>query len=277
MTNIERLLDDSPNSRTRALLLAGCSEVPPARFSQQLLASLGAATAVGAATSGVAASLSTGTKVGGFISGAASSSVAAPSLALMAAKWVAVGVLGGGILAAGTEAAFAPRAVPSRAPRVTKIGEMNPVAPNVNIAPQRTVAPVAPVVSSPPSASSARAPHATAPAVASETRSGALRNEVAIIDRVRRALASGNTSLALSELDGFARTSTTGVFDREARVLRIQSLRDAGDVAGARKLADQYLLDFPGDAHAVRLRAQDASPQPSEIDSRTRRRDRAGR
>jgi hypothetical protein len=259
MTDIERLLDDSPSPRTRALLHAGCSDMPPAHFSKQLLASIGAAAAVGAATGGAAAASA---KMGGIISGAASSGVAAPSLALIAAKWVAVGVFGGGILAAGAEAAFVPQAVPSLAPRGTKSSPEKAVAPDANIVPQRAVAPVEPVVSSLPPAS-ATAPQSVAPAVASETtRSGKLGDEVAIIDRVRRALASGNTSLALSELDRFARSSTTGVFDREARVLRIQALRDAGDVVGARKLADQYLLDFPDDAHAVRLRAQDASKQP---------------
>ena len=262
MTNIERLLDDSPSPRTRALLRAGCSETPPALFSNQLLASLGAATAVGAAASGAAASLSTSAKTAGLISGAASSSVAAPSLALIAAKWVGIGVLGGGIFAAGADAAFGPQPAPSRTPLVTKTSERKAAASKVKSAPQGAVAPVAPVASSPPSAS-AWAARGAAPPVASETtRSGKLGNEVAIIDRVRRALAAGNTSLALSELDGFARTSTTGVFDREARVLRIQVLREAGDAVGARQLAEQYLLDFPDDAHAVRLRALDAGKPP---------------
>jgi hypothetical protein len=190
--------------------------------------------------------------------------VAAPSLALVTAKWVAVGMLGGGLLAAGAEVAFVPRDPPSRPPDGAEIAEKPALASNVRIAPQRTLAPAGPLTSSLPLASSTPAPvPAAAPASASDTtRSGKLGREVAVIDRVRAALASGNTSLALRELDDFAHAPTTGVFDREARVLRIHALRDAGDVVGARQLTEQYLLDFPADAHAARLRAQDETKLP---------------
>lgn len=268
MTDLERLLDESPSPRTRALLRAGRAETPPPRFSEQLLASVGAAAAVGVATTGVAASVSTSVKLAGSISGAASSAILSPSLALLAAKWVVVGALGGGALAAGVELAVAPQGATSNAPRSTVTNApsstivASPVAPSTKaeaLPDARTVEPIAPSLVI---ASGAPARAATPVAASSATGSRQLGREVEVIDRVRSALASGNSALALRELDSFARMATTGVLDREARVLRIRALRDAGDAAEARKLADQYLLDFPNDAHAVRMRLQDVGSKP---------------
>jgi hypothetical protein len=42
---------------------------------------------------------------------------------------------------------------------------------------------------------------------------------------------------------------------REARVLRIEALHRAGETARAHSLAQRYLLEFPQDAHAPRLRS----------------------
>jgi hypothetical protein len=105
--------------------------------------------------------------------------------------------------------------------------------------------------------------HATLPSAAtSSPPSGQLGRDVELIDQVRRALRAHNTSLALNALDRYKLVASTGVLDREARVLRIQALRDAGNIAGASKLAAQYIADFPDDAHAARLRAQAASVKP---------------
>lgn len=259
MTDPKRLLNGSQSPRTRALLRAGQAEASPDGFSQRLLASVASAAAASAMTGAAAASLGTGAKLGGTVMGAASGSGAASGLVLVTAKWVAVGVLGGGLLAAGADLLLSPPA-PERAP----IGDRAAAA--ASPVPAKT--PVA-QASAPTRAEPAAAPSAPVPSTASEpdrtvvtapstVRSSQLGREVELIDRVRRALAAGNTSLALSELDSYARMSSTGVLDREARVLRIQALRDAGDVAGAQQLTARYLADFPNDAHALRLRGQEA-------------------
>jgi hypothetical protein len=262
MTDLERLLDESPSPRSRALLRAGRAETAPAGFSERLLLSVGAAAAAGAAATGVAASISTSAKLGAGVSGTASGAIGSASLALVATKWVAVGVLGGGILGAGVELAFAPRGAKSSAPRSTSVSVAKPVASSANAEAHADATVVEREAPSLVVASSRSAQIATPASASSTTRSRQLGREVEVIDRVRRALASDNSALALSELDSFARIATTGVLDREARVLRIRALRDAGDAAEARKLADQYLLDFPNDAHAVRMRSQDAGRKP---------------
>jgi hypothetical protein len=269
MTELDRLLNESESSRTRALLRAGKAETSPAGFAERLLASVGAAAAASAISSAAAASVATGTKVTsaatGSAVGAAVGSGAAPSLALVAAKWRAVGVLGGGILAAGADLALSPEREQQPAPQT-----LGANAPAANSPKPPTATPVAastptPATSAQPAPanlapSDVRGSASTAPSASAGTSQ--LRREVELIERVRRALSAGNTSLALSELDAYQRVASTGVLDREARVLRIRALREGGDEAGARKLSDQYLLDFPSDPHASGLRARDAEANP---------------
>jgi hypothetical protein len=268
MTKLNRLLHESQSSRTRALLRAGVAETSPDGFSERLLAGVGAALAASAISSAAAASLATGAKLGSTVTSAAVGSVgAAPSLALVAAKWVAVGVLGGGILAAGADFALSPQREPERAPQAA-----NANAPRATRPEARAAAPLPATEPTPPSSAQPTPSNSSAPTAApgntasvapsASTGAGQLGREVELIERVRRALSAGNTSLALSELTAYQRIASTGVLDREARVLRIRALREGGDEAGARKLSDQYLLDFPGDPHAKRLRAQGATVTP---------------
>ncbi|HEX2874349.1 MAG TPA: hypothetical protein VHP33_24010 [Polyangiaceae bacterium] len=276
MTELDRLLNQSESSRTRALLRAGKAETSPDGFSDKLLVGVGAALAASVVSSAAAASLAAGasaTSAGSATSGvgaavgnvgAAVGSGAAPSLVLVAAKWVAVGVLGGGILAAGADFALSPDREPERAPQAVSANvdlgnaaEPRPPAPLVTprVAPTASAQPKP--LNSPPTAA-----HGSSAPPSASANASRLGREVQLIDRARRALSVGNTSLALSELDAYQRIATTGVLDREARVLRIRALREGGDEAGARKLSDQYLRDFPGDPHAKRLQAQDTKAKP---------------
>ena len=75
------------------------------------------------------------------------------------------------------------------------------------------------------------------------------------IDFARHALATGDFTRALAELDAFERMPQTGALEREAKVLRIETLYKLGPVSRARALSEQYLQAFPNDAHAARLRA----------------------
>jgi Tetratricopeptide repeat len=263
MNKLVPLLDASRNSRTRALLRAGRAEAPPSGFSERLLLGLGATAAVSSVASGAAAS-----GAGAAIKGAASTGSGAASLALVTAKWVVVGVLGGGILAGGTELAFSTgmrttsanaASSSSGAPRgAVKAPAKQLVAavPSVAVAtPQDspTVAPAAPRTSSYAQAglSATAAPASSAPSA----QQGQLGREVQAIDFARHALASGDYARALAELDAFERMPQTGVLEREAKVLRIETLYKLGQVSRAQALSDQYLQAFPNDAHAARVRA----------------------
>ncbi len=268
MTELDRLLESSRSARTRALLRAGRTETSPDGFSERLLVGLGAATATAAVTSSASASLATGAKLSGAVGGAAVSSGGAQGLALVAAKWVAAGVLGGTVLAAGANVALSPKKAKSvGAPAAAKATRARASSSEPKEAAQHSATALAP-----PAAEAEPLPSGEPIAVlgagsAAATRlsnrdAGPLGREVEIIDRVRKALSAGNTARALSELDAYERIATTNVLDREARVLRIRALREAGDVAGAQRLTAAYLTEFPNDAHAARLRAQDSSVKP---------------
>ena len=258
MTDPNRLLDGSQSPRTRALLRAGKAESSPDGFSERLLASVAGAAAASAVTSAAAASFGSGAKLGGAVAGAGSSSGAAASIVLGAAKWVAVGVVAGGILAASADLALSPRRETANALAKTDARLVRPTPPRTQAPPASPASPAEPTAANPRALGLVKEKGGSVATAPNSARASQLGHEVELIDRVRRALAAGNTSLALSELTAYERVSRTGVLDREARVLRIQALRDAGDAAGAQQLTARYLADFPDDAHALRLRAQDA-------------------
>jgi hypothetical protein len=265
MNELGPLLEISQNSHTRALLEAGRAERAPAEFGDRLRLSLGLGVAVGLAAGTLTASASASTAAA-MVQGAASTGgAAASSLGLAVAKWVVIGALGGGILASSAELAFKPPAV---VPRAANLAAQHAAA-RAAAAPHRARAPNSEPgeLLAAPSSSAAllrppKPPDSPSTAALPATESGQLGREVQTIDAARRALAAGNTALALSELDGYQRIASTGVLDREARVLRIETLFRAGDAARAQQLSAQYLHDFPNDAHAAHVRALQAASLP---------------
>jgi hypothetical protein len=256
MNELEPLFDVSASARTRALLQAGRRDTPPEDFSQRLLAGLGVAAVTTTVTISAAASAS-----GAAVSSAASSSGGAVSAVLAVCKWVAVGVLGGGIFAAGVDLALAPQ------PALPVVSYAAPAAKPAS-APskpqQRPGAVVTPETTPQGVPEHQREavltlprPEPVAAAVAAGTAGspGQLGREVAGIDRARQALAAGDAAGTLRELDSFEHTQQTGVLEREARVLRIDALLAQGQTNPARSLAEQYVQQYPNDAHAARLRA----------------------
>jgi hypothetical protein len=241
MKDMTPLFETSHSAHTRALLRAGRGDVPPAGFSDRLLVGLG----VGVAVSGVSVTAAAGT-VSAAALGAASTGSGVASLGLATAKWVAVGVIGGGILAGGADLALSPkRPAPAEPSAVDARREAKQPSP--------ALVPAPPVVASAQPASEAEA--SEAPAVAPSASERRLAREVQLIDRARRALASGDAARALAELDELERRATSGVLDREAWILRIEALHLVGQKARARGLAERYREAYPNDAHDARLRA----------------------
>ena len=248
MNELDPLFDVSKNARTRALLQAGRRDAPPSDFSERLLTGLGVAGIATSVTIPASASASSAA-----VSGAASTSSGTAGAVLAVSKWVAVGVLGGGILAGGVDLALSPQPAlpvagvarpnpePAGAPPRQPLRE-NAVAVTPQPAPVTSVEPVD------------VAPVAAAPARAS-ANPGQLGREVALIDRARQALGAGDAARASKELDSFDRSEKTGVLEREARILRIDALSAQGQTSRARLLAEQYLQLYPNDAHSARLRA----------------------
>jgi len=101
-----------------------------------------------------------------------------------------------------------------------------------------------------PAPPTASAPPAEGPA---GEGTGALRDEIALIDGARAALAAGSSSQALSLLERYRARHPHGMLLPEALALRIEAIDRAGDHARARVLASAFLAQYPHSPLARRV------------------------
>lgn len=270
MTEFRRLLESSSRPATRDLLRSGLGDRPRRGASERAALALGLTAAVAAtssAASTAAAAAVTSTAVG-------SANAAGTSLgALGLAKWLAMGMTAG-VVAAGSAAVVrhevargqVSASAPASSATYAGAGSAAPSAKQ-NIAPSladgaselRVNTPV-PRTSAGTARSAASDP---APPRPPQTRNptsaqapAALAREVAQIDAARHALASGDPTRALAELERYERIRETPTFVREAEVLRIEAFSAQGERTRASELARRYLKRFPNDAHVAKLREQ---------------------
>jgi hypothetical protein len=263
MTDIEPLLQARPGSPLGVLLQVAADEQPSPRLPSKILVGLG----VGAAATGFSVAASGAALVAPPTAGGGT--LAAQTAGVLLAKWIAVGVVGGVVAAAGlqtatsTTAPAAPGSL-SSPPAPVQVQAQKLAAPVPVAAPDEPL-PV-PDVAPAPSATLARAPQA--PSAPSSTSPAPVREEVRRIDAARAALAAGNAQQALNELSAYDRIAVSGMLDREARVLRIEALVKSGDWQRARQLAAAYSTAFPNDAHARRLRSLISAGEGGSIEPR---------
>jgi hypothetical protein len=239
MNDPERLSTADPSPLVRDMIAAGHEEAPDKRLLRRTLLAVGVGSAVIAAGTGAATTTGAGVKAGGT------------SLALIAAKWLGVGAVGGlltmgaasGIDAlrtrpaeSGARAKVAVTAAPAKA-RTEAARGAAPAEP----APKETAAPrLAPPLSAPLAS--------TAPA-----REASIAAEVRAIDGARAALATGNTAQALSILDAYERSGGRHELEQEALYLRMEALSRSGNPL-ARDVAQKLLRLSPDGPHAARAR-----------------------
>jgi outer membrane protein assembly factor BamD (BamD/ComL family) len=89
----------------------------------------------------------------------------------------------------------------------------------------------------------------------SHVESRSLAAEVAVLDRARGELASGDANGAIATLEHHAAEFPAGALAAEAELLRIQATDARGDHAGAKALATSFLARFPSSPLAPRVRA----------------------
>lgn len=251
MTAPRRLLDSSKNPRSRELLRAGVTDGPTPAAMRATALALGVGTSLTITTSAAATA-------------ATASGLGAPSLGVVAAKWIAIGTLGGVVLAGGASAVTTPAEPAKTASAVPVFARSQPklttqpgagtasaaaLEPPPAVGPAPTAAALTPLRTLSASASAALSAGAAAP------EQPDLAMDVAAIDAARAALADGDVARTLRLLDQYGATRKTGTLDREAQLLRIDALTRAGDHGAGRALAEQYLSRFPRDPHAGRLRA----------------------
>lgn len=262
MSDPRRLLTGPARGLARDMLRSWEAEqpTPAAHARARAIAGL-AIVGAGAATSGAAS-----TKGLAAAGGSIAPKAAAAGGALT--KWVLLVALG--VAGAGTTAALLPR---SRAPAASPAGvhsfdihEAMSVwpalpAPRSTPAPATTGARPAPEATvSPASAERARSlpPHAT-----STARPLSLGEQVASLDRARRALQDGDAALAERRVDEYEATFPGGSLREEAEALRIEALLGRGDTAGARRAGARFVAAYPASVHARRFRALvDAGASP---------------
>jgi hypothetical protein len=283
MSEPRRLLESS--SAASRLLRAGLRDNPERHAARRaaLVLGLGAASASAATGASAAGAASAAVTISGSAAaGAAASSV---SVAAVAAKWMFVGLLGGTVAAGGATAierleptaayeerteARSQRAVPTESPKPrtqAAFSLQNPEPSPPAAAPSAPDTPSTERRHSPTSKASAavreRGP-GTSPATANERGdsrpslrhgdTGALGRDLAQIDATRRALKAGDATRAGELLDGYHRGRQTDFFEREALVLRIETLVQQGQHERAATLASRYFQRFPDDVHAHRIR-----------------------
>ncbi|WP_437602503.1 hypothetical protein WMF28_12890 [Sorangium sp. So ce590] len=99
----------------------------------------------------------------------------------------------------------------------------------------------------PPAATAAGSPRAR------ERSARTLASELALLDKARRALRSGDTAAALALLARHAREFADPQLADEAAVIRVEALASKGDRAGANAAARRFLQEHPGSPHADRV------------------------
>jgi hypothetical protein len=267
-----RILDGGSGDWERKVLESAAGDAPTPEFRRRVARELGVLTSIAALTSTTAVS---GQALGVIGLVKLIGTGALLGLATVGVTYLANGPSTDSINRPQAPTVQAPSSKPvaSEAPR-SRLDIVAPSPPAPVPAPLReapvTVGPPLVAPSSVPSAKSAkRAPsrRGDAPqtsvvpptsqlssrAVMAETDS-ALSEELRTIERARSALAAGDATAALSELDRYETTSGPRLFLVEAQVLRIEALAKRGDDSGARILARKFLAEHPESPYVRRVR-----------------------
>jgi hypothetical protein len=111
-----------------------------------------------------------------------------------------------------------------------------------------------PKVAAPPAATAG--PTEAAPAATARApEASSLADEVALLDRARNALVTGDPSRALAILDGYDQAKVGSTLSAEATLLRIEAWVQRGETGRAAALAAEFLRDHPKSPVADRMRS----------------------
>ncbi len=252
-----------PDARVGRLLLDAARADEPAHVKHRTLL---AATAALAATSVVAGTAAAGAATAAAAAGTATAGkVGLSSLASL--KWLLiVAVSGAGIVtgAVAIQRAGGPSApalsgrpaLIASAPTPVRSPALSPGTGSAATAP-RAPAPSIPAPAPPPVInlpSRMTPPRESAGPSAPAPSSSTFPAEVAVLDRARAAIDSGNPAAAVAELDAYATRFPHGTMAPEATLLRIEALIAAGDRPAAARVADAFTAQNPKSPYTTRLR-----------------------
>jgi hypothetical protein len=231
-----------------SLLRAGRDEWPSDAALARTLSAVGAGVAVVAVTSGAAAGVSVGAKGGAALIGLGS-----------VVKWLGMGAASGVVVAGIAHGITAPSS-----PRVAETVVVSPARPAERAAQSPRVPGDRTRVVSPPEAVPTSEPIAPEPRSAAspprpeksddDERGVPLAAEVALVDRARAALASGEPNRTLRELERYESLFPDRRLEPEVLYLRMEAYAAAGNAALARETAERSVRRFPRSPHAARAR-----------------------
>jgi hypothetical protein len=112
-----------------------------------------------------------------------------------------------------------------------------------------------PALQSAPPASASAQRRAPSPTPSAARRPLTLPEEVALLDRVRAELRSGNPARALATLDEYMRSARAQRLGAEATLLRIEALSRSGRTNQASELARRFVENHPESPLADRARS----------------------
>jgi hypothetical protein len=168
-----------------------------------------------------------------------------------ALQWLAIGALGGGLLAA---AWLVNRQAAGIVPSLVSVPSTSRVVLAPPPAPATSEAPLAPSAAPAAAPSSAR-PRSLSPPGA---RGSTLAAEVMALDAVRTAIAIGAPAEALRLVDEYRRKFPQGQLATEAEVLAIEAFAQQGNEREVKRLAARFLGLHPQDPQAARVRSLSA-------------------
>jgi len=235
MSEMERLID-AGSEEEQALLRAARGDRAPRRVRAHVVASLGVASGIAATAGSASAGL------------------------LGIAKWLGAGMVAGALVSGSATLLVerpAQRGDPTR--QISPVPRAPALAgPALRVGESPRAALPATVAESP----AKKAVAATSPEV-TPADAHRLAEELASLDRARAALAAGDGSRALRELDRHAQEFPKGALAPESQVLRVESLLRTGQRARAAAAARRFLEIYGRGPHASRVRSLLAQAEPS--------------
>ncbi len=229
----------------RAILRSWETRQPSSEARARALAIVGLGVAAGLAAGSVAS-----------VAAGAAGAAGAPKAALVSAsvlKWLAIGALAATFTAGAVgyalhSSAPASPATTSQAPGVSQVAK-GPATPPAPVA----AAPEAPAVE----VGAAAVPRSYAPRHAREglREPSTLDEEVASIERARRAVSAGNAAAAIAAVDAYDAKYPNGSLVQESMEIRIDALLRQGDRATAERLSTRFIASHPSSPYVRRIRA----------------------
>ncbi len=250
----ERLRNVADSPLARGALASAAEEMPSPELSQRMARALGVSLAAGA---GAGAAQAAAAKTASTASAGTTAGTTASAGTSAAVPWLAVGaivaVVAGGTLV-GARAWQRAHREPAPPPPATA-----PLAPPPAAAtPTPAVTP--PAAHPEPADSPSPAPRAAESATTSRRPRGPaqapeLREQTAILDAARTAIAAGAPAKALGLVRQYQERYPSGVFVPEAAALRIEALVRLGRGAEARALAERFVASQPAGPLTERVKA----------------------